>query len=219
MLTHWIKLINQNKDHYGCDLWKYNISGNVMELLAIPSYDKNREKYRCSVIKIGQVLQFLSTRIDENQINCHIQSFPNIENPGLIASIRINHKKNQKQTSVFSESPETPPPSPGGVQTLLSLASDNQLVLDPIPQSQFATYQIDLNEEKRLWYILSSGYDNPFTWLKIGYWNELVYQTLSPPETSSLLIRTELCSRRFFSVPPEVQNGDRYLQAVVGLKI
>ncbi|MEX0647181.1 MAG: hypothetical protein WEA56_08490 [Balneolaceae bacterium] len=217
MLRHLIELIKQKKKHYGSDLWKFTISGNVMELFAVPSYEKDREKYRCSVIKIGQVMQALSLGIDENKINCHIQSFPSLENSALVASIRVNNKKSPENISSHKSTEEISAQN-GWFQVLMSHASDNQLALEEITEAKFSDYEIDQDNGTRKWFVLSSGVDNPFTWLKIGYWNEMIYRSLVA-DNQDLVIKTDFCTRNKPNPTLLPAKTRKYVQAVVGLRV
>lgn len=220
MIKRWIEQLKKNSEHYGSHLWKYNISGSVVELSVLPTIDKEMDKYRCAVIKIGQVLQALSVKFDHHDINYHIQSFPNLENPSLVAAIRIVTKK---LTNGSSEA-ETP----SGIdknsiinsKTLSELATFNQLSIDEIPVSSLTAYGIDPKRETGKWFVISSQHDNPFTWLKLGTWNEMVFQTLpeSEPENSPFSI-VEFCPRQSFTPHRQQHHSGIYVQGIVALKV
>lgn len=217
MVKQWIELIKKDEDRLKNDLWSYNISGNVIEFLALPSHGKEREAYRCSVIKIGQVLQALSVRINKTNVQYHIQSFPNIENFSLIASIRVNHQPVESAAKLPGV--DSSPAVENQFQLLLSLASNNQLMLDEIPESCQKHYAIHQREDIQKWFVLSSDFDNPFTWLKIGYWIEMISQTLTFSDVSAVRITTNLYQRD--NPPPQKYtcHSGKYLQAIAGLKV
>lgn len=216
MVKQWIELLKKDEDRLKSNLWSYNISGNVIEFLASPSHEKDREAYRCSVIKIGQVLQALTARINETNVQYHIQSFPNIEKFALIASIRVNHQPAKSATKLPGM--DTSPAVENQFQLLLSMASNNQLMLDEIPEACHKHYAIHQREDIQKWFVLSSDFDNPFTWLKIGYWNEMISQTLTFSDDSAVRITTNLYLR---DNPPPLKyscHSGKYLQAIAGLR-
>lgn len=219
MIKRWIEELKKNSEHFGSHLWKYNISGNVVELFVLPTIDIDMDKYRCAVIKIGQVLQALSVKFDHHAINYHIQSFPNLENPSLVAAIRIVTKKITKSSSEAELPFGNDKGSKTNSKTLSELATFNQLFIDEIPQSNLTAYGIDPNREAGKWFVISSQHDNPFTWLKLGTWNEMVYQTLpeSEHENSPFSI-IEFCPRESFTPHRQQHHSGKFVQAIAALK-
>lgn len=172
MLKEWILQIRQDSRYYCIESWKYRISGNVLELSVTPADTKNKQVYRCSVITVGQVLRALSCKIEDADSHFLIQSFPAIESPEIIASIRMD--KNSYHTDTFP--PCSPDYKPGDtvlsrVQTLSRLY---QFSLHPCtkPDKTFLPETEDADLKRLKWYALASQFDNPFTWLNVGYWKE-----------------------------------------------
>lgn len=172
MLKKWIDEIREKTDLYKTDSWKYHISGNVIELSILPVYLKDKSSYRCSVITVGQVLKALSCYIEQQQYNFHIQSFPSLENPEIVASIRMDGDNTFLQCS-----DET------------NKRSLNQIKPQKIVQTLARQYQLDITKienpaelqfeginvaDFNSWFVLYSTFNNPFTWLNIGYWKESI---------------------------------------------
>ncbi len=173
MLQDWILQIRQNSRYYSTDTWKYRISGNVLEFSVIQKFTHDREVYRCSVITIGQILKNLTCKIEQMESHFLIQSFPNLESPEVIASIRLEE---------FSEKIFNPFPVlsdqkifDSEEEKLISLAANYQFTLTRLNQSITEA----LNKRYKLssankWFVLTSNHDNPFIWLKLGNWKESI---------------------------------------------
>jgi hypothetical protein len=217
MLKKWIDEVRVQSDLYKSDCWKYHLSGNVIELSVLPAYMKQKESYRCSVIAVGQVLQALSTKIEQEDLNFHIQSFPSLENPEIVASIRMDEKGEFTGKLSSQEEKRSEPESASDV--ICNLAKEFQLetkvvdILDPqlskeIPFKDYNT-----------WLIVQSVFNNPFTWLKIGYLveslrNKYFYQS----EENEDLYIADLCSSDIDQYPDLGIPENKYLQSLIGIQ-
>jgi hypothetical protein len=178
---------------------------------------KKKESYRCSVIAVGQVLQALSTKIEQEDLNFHIQSFPSLENPEIVASIRMDEKGEFTGKLSSQEKKRSEPESASDV--ICNLAKEFQLetkvvdILDPqlskeIPFKDYNT-----------WLIVQSVFNNPFTWLKIGYLveslrNKYFYQS----EENEDLYIADLCSSDIDQYPDLGIPENKYLQSLIGIQ-
>lgn len=211
MLKRWIDEIRKQSDLYATDSWKYLISGNSVEFSIVPVYIQDKKNYRCSVIAVGQVLKTLSCYLEQRHCHYHIQSFQNLDNPGLVATLRMdesnsisirNLKNQQKYRSLKNSQPES---------AIRTLAKQYKLDIREISEPF-----MDANlKDCSLCFALYSTYNNPFTWLNIGYWKETIQNDchhLLPPQEYKII--------DFFKVEEEkpFENQNKYLQFVIGIK-
>jgi len=174
MLKQWIHQIRLNPVHYGTAFWKHQLSGHVLDLFVESPYHIDKVSYRKAVVKIGMVLQALSARFQENKCSYHIQSFPSLEDSRHVASIRVVKSKEQgKDQHIASSKADNTAISK--IHKMIEFASENQLKMLKIDESALPDNIIKPSEPK-LWYALCSEYNNPFTWLKVGYWQEMARQ-------------------------------------------
>ncbi len=215
MLKEWILQIRQDSHHYCTDNWKYRISGNVLELSVRPDNTKEARTYRCSVITIGQVLRALSCKIEDIDSHFLIQSFPSIESPEIIASIRMD--KNSYHTDSF------PPCNPEHAgDTLLDkvkyLAELYQFSLLPCeaPEEKYLPKDADFSDVG--WYALTSQFDNPFTWLNVGYWKESLMKDCKGIITEKPWPLLDFCNNCNSGRPEIPLRDDSFLQAIAGIR-
>lgn len=175
-------------------------------------YLKQKKIYRCSVIAVGHVLEALSLKIEQKYLNFHIQSFPSLENPEIVASIRIDEKgdfgsKEKEKIQLRDAS-----------AAIRHLANKYQLEIGVVDQP----YEQKLNEipsqDYTTWLVVYSFFNNPFTWLKVGYLVEsLRNEYFHQPEDEDLYI-ADLCHLdidQYLNLPiPE----NRYLQSLIGIQ-
>lgn len=217
MLKTWIENIKKQQDHYECDSWKYNISGNLLELSVLPAYSKNKEKYRCAVIYIGQVIQALTCEIEKSGYQFHIQSFPSLENPSHVASIRIDKKGNSNffsKENGYNTLPDFDKTT-GCVTIMSNIADWLQLKLLDSKPDLFQKISGKNAPEGSKHFALLSEYDNPFTWLKIGYWKEMIYSDCKNYLNQNPPVISDFCmqfSRERYAGEP--YNG-RFIQALI----
>lgn len=217
MLKTWIENIKKQRDHYECDSWKYNISGNLLELSVLPAYSKNNEKYRCAVIYIGQVIQALTCEIEKSGYQFHIQSFPSLENPSLVASIRIDKKGDSNffsKENVYNKLPDFDNTTEC-ITIMRNLAEWLQLKLLDSKPELFQKISGKEAPEGSNHYTLLSEYDNPFTWLKIGYWKEMIYSDCRNYLNNKQPVISDFClhfTRKNYAVK---SHDGCYIQALV----
>lgn len=214
MLKDWILNIKKSSLHFCSDEWKYRVSGNVVELSVAPQLINNQKDYRCAVITIGQILKDLSIKIERSGSSYHIQSFPNLEAPEIIASIRMEEQiGNSKdpfpvlEKEVFEFS---------GEEKLRSITKIYQfdIVKTDIPLKM----DLDLQSfEKKSWYVMTSKHDNPFTWLNLGSWKASMQSNGQVIPNKASIYIFEFCSREeweHFKLSFPVSD---HLQAVIAI--
>lgn len=215
MLKKWIEEIRNHPDLYKTDSWKYHISGNVIEISVLPTHLKNKQTYRCAVIAVGQVMKALSCCIEKRKSNFHIQTFPTLENPGVVASIRMDENSEFVRNSKPANNQSLNNSNPESI--LQTLASQYQLNIEKIQDSNQLKV-VDVNtSEFNVWLGLYSISNNPFTWLNIGYWKESVlkdcYEKLLPHEVKVV----DFCDDAHGEQLDQLTAGTRYLQSIIGL--
>lgn len=193
MLEDWILEIRQDVVEYQSNTWKYHISGNALELSVLRPFVNDKETYRCAIIAIGRVLKKLSCKIEECSSHFLIQSFPTLENPEIIASIRMDKNDYQRNIQILPVQDFKNQSSFNN--ELQALSKFYQMYVEQINPSilEDLIQEIDLNENCHL-YILYSKFDNPFTWLNVGYWKETLVQNLKDEYSNSPHILTDFCN-------------------------
>ncbi|MDX1641177.1 MAG: hypothetical protein R3220_05740 [Balneolaceae bacterium] len=214
MLKKWIDEIRKKPDLYKTNSWKYSISGNVIELSILPVYMKDRDTYRCAVIAVGQVLKALSETIEQHQSQFHIQSFPSIETPEIVASLRMDINsgtKNHSKPASKKISKEIDPES-----VVSAFARQYQLNLQVIDSPANKVEELK-NLDFNTWFILYSTFNNPFTWLNVGYWKEAVENEFLKESQLSGYKIINLCDDELSEKPDLQVPKNKYLQSVIGL--
>jgi len=212
------KIIEQIKNEQvnsGSEKWTYRSSGNVLELLVLPQFIHNKKAFRCSVISAGQALAALKTHYNRAGTEIFIQTFPNIENPRVICSIRFDDIG-------YSKSQLAPEP------VILEEKCTNigEYLLKTAEQFQLSTQSAYLNSEALKLvnnetafdhtYLLVSGLDNPFIWLNVGYWKEAVSQYMKLHESGKPFFLYHFSHHRDdFKKHTDLKNGT-HLQGFVG---
>jgi hypothetical protein len=215
MLKSWIEQFKIEPEHYGCKLWKYHVSNNMLELFVKKEFIHKEEEYRKAVISIGKILQALRHKLQNAGYQHHIQSFPNIDDPALIAAVRFF---NPPETRV-KKSQKTQPDTRLIVEALQNFASANQLSLKQLKQSQLSRFVLPDSNSDFNWFALCADHDNPFIWLRVGYWAEFLYSTqlsgeynISPdPAVTSNL---NIANKRLML---NGSVGNKFVQLLIGL--
>lgn len=215
MLRRWIEEIRKQPDLYKTDCWKYHVSGNTLELSVLPAYMKDRDLYRCSVIVVGQVLKALSFKIEKKQSNFHIQSFPSIENPGLVATIRMDESTKAAKKSNLKNNHHQKNTSLK--KAMSELANQYHLqILKVNETSKLHLAETDIADYK-YWFILYSNLNNPFMWLNVGYWKENIrndFQHLRSLEEYKII---DFCNAVGKKQSCEEIPENVYLQSIIGM--
>ena len=211
LMESWIQEIREKDNYYCFDGWKYRISGTVIELSIVSVYTKNRNKYRCSAITIGQILKTLSTRIENGGLHFHIQSFPSIENPEIIATIRID--ENGHLPEVFPKIKNDK-----GVKTfrnwIFQLSEKYQFNLQEIQRPK--NYHPGFTSKKPAkWFALTSLSDNPFTWLNLGNWKETILDKAMRNFPETQITVYDFCKNVDVSAENVNIAEDSFLQALI----
>lgn len=168
---------------YNNDLWTFRLSGNILEVIAKPKYSQDPDLYRMAVIRSGQVLQIIHQQAMLNNKKAMIQSFPNLEETSLIAVIRLlnsesRYNSNQSDHLKNGQEPGETHPSLS-LQTLQAVASHFGMFLHPLrtdpsdlPKQEKILSDLSIDLGGHSCFGLCSTGDNPFIWLKTGYWIE-----------------------------------------------
>ncbi|MCC5904578.1 MAG: hypothetical protein JJU13_00095 [Balneolaceae bacterium] len=171
MLDEWIRELRLKNDYSVGEKWKYQVSGNAIEFSVPRASIFEKEVFRNAVITIGRVLKALSRKIEESNCQFHIQSFPNLENPEIIASIRMDPKNKHRQTFPDIQSAENVDDI---ISKLKSISKEYQFELIHLAEKENLTDQYQELIEGRECYALVSKFDNPFSWLNLGYLKEAI---------------------------------------------
>jgi len=210
-----IKQIKSEQVNAGSDKWTYRSSGNVLELLVLPQFIHNKKAFRCSVISAGQALATLKTIYNKAGTDIFIQTFPNIENPRVICSIRfddIGYSKSDlaPEPVIFEEK------CSDIANYLQKTAAHFHLQIQSAYLSTEALKLIHSTVEFDHTYLLVSGLDNPFIWLNVGYWKEAVSQYMKLHESDKKYYLYHFSHQRdTFKKHTDLKNGT-HLQGFIG---
>jgi anaerobic selenocysteine-containing dehydrogenase len=182
LFENWIQEIRNNHCYYCYKGWKFHLSGSVIEFSVIPDSTKDRNIYRCSAITIGQILKTLSYRIENEGLHFHIQSFPSIQNPEIVAAIRVD-ENSYHLPEVFPKI-ETGNNVKTLQEWLIHISAKYRFNLVTIQKPEYYHTGFTSNHPG-YWFALTSLSDNPFVWLNLGYWKEtlLIHTKKIFPET------------------------------------
>lgn len=193
MLKNWILNIKNNSHYFGSTQWKYRVSGNLLELSVQPQLNEQKKEYRCAVITIGQILKALSIKVERTGSSYLIQSFPNLEAPEIIATIRLEDRIESSkdpfpilQSEIYNYS---------GEEKLRSITEKYQfdIAKTDLPFSM----DLDLESFKdKTWFVLTSKHNNPFTWLNLGNWKESLQSGGDAIPNKELFIIFDFCCRQ-----------------------
>jgi hypothetical protein len=214
MLKKWINEIRNQSDLYKADCWKYHLSGNVIELSILPAYIKQKESYRCSVIAVGQVLNALSKKIEQENLSFHIQSFPNFESPEIVATIRMDEK--DEFTGKFSSREKIRNQRLDAASVIQNLAKEFQLEIKEVELSEKQTSKEIPFKDYATWFIVYSLFNNPFTWLKVGYLVESLRNVYLDSSNEKNPYITDLCSSDNRDLNFQVPE-DKHVQTLIGI--
>lgn len=216
MLKKWIDEIHSQRDLYKSECWKYHLSGNVIEISILPAYLKKKRLYRCSVITVGQVLQALSKKIEEQNLNFHIQSFPNIENHAIVATIRTDEKQNPLNDSATIEKKIIK--SQDIFAALYNFIKKYQFEIKQVKEpTEFELSNLISFENYKSWFAVSSTHNNPFTWLNIGYLKEVLREVALNENTDYLMIY-DLCTYSNKQASDHQISEHEHLQTLIGIQ-
>ncbi len=171
MINEWIRELRLKDDYSVGEQWKYQVSGNVIEFSVPRAAIYEKEVFRNAVITIGRVLKALSRKIEESNHQFHIQSFSNLENPEIIASIRMDPKNQNRQSFPDIQSAKNVDDI---TSKLRSISKEYQFELIQMTETDNLTDQYQEFIEGRECYALVSKFDNPFSWLNLGYLKEAI---------------------------------------------
>lgn len=214
MLKDWILSINKSSHLYCSSEWKYRVSGNVVELSVAPQLIKKKREYRCAVITIGQILKDLSIKVEKSGSSYHIQSFPNLEAPEIIASIRtVGRIGNSKDPfpvlgkEIFDYT---------GEEKLRSISKKYQfdIAKTDLPLKMSLNFK---SFENKTWFVMTSKHDNPFTWLNLGSWKASMQSNGQVIPNKEIIFVFEFCSREEWERIKLTFPVKDHLQAVIAI--
>lgn len=213
MLKIWIEQIKNKPDHYGTAYWRYNISGNILELSVQKQFLEHEDEFRKAVINIGKVIQALSQKLTEEGYQHHVQTFPNLDDSTLIAAIRILSKSGVKSNTVTSIN--TKKDVLVIAEKLERFARSNQLILHKIDSSDLKDVVIPAPDANIYWYALCASHDNPFIWLRVGYWHERMNNLKDQLQTKLIVVTdTVICSNRLIL---SSSGNNKFVQLLLGI--
>lgn len=211
-MKKWIDEIRMESVHYGTELWKYHISGTVLELSINSPHHLNKRKYRDAVIKIGMAIQALSFKIENAGCSYLIQSFPSLEDIRIVATIRITGE----------QTPLSVPSNEDSATTLFdvmqNLAEKYQFELNHVDEQSLPEELVKKHSSDVKWYSLTSQYNNPFTWLKIGNWQELVYYSIEKSGIKKNSIFFIECPDSFECFKKDSTVLNRFVQTLIAIE-
>ncbi len=220
ILQHIIETIYSKADRYATQYWSYRLTDNWLELTVNPKYLTDDELNRVALIHCGKVLKAMDCEALDKGYMLHIQTFPEINKSRLVAIIRKLKMKTECRPGENICCPDSDPDLP--LVTLLknSAAGFNLELLnvhnEPVFNNQYVeTLPASENQNEINCLTLCSFSDNPFIWLKIGYWLEYLEQ-LKKHRSDSKDIQVD------FALPKQdrahledPQHDHNYRQAVV----
>lgn len=216
MLKKWIDEIRNQPELYKSECWKYHLSGNAVEISILPAYLKKKMLYRCSVIAVGQVLQALAKKIEGKHLNFHIQSFPNLENPAIVATIRTDQKGNFTNQNGFLR--------PHSIEqkdfytSLRNLSEHYQFTLKKVESPLDIELEAEISfENYKNWFVIYSTHNNPFTWLNVGYLKESI-KNLNSVSSANVCKVFDLCLLSIEQQSKSKISENEYLQSLVGIQ-
>lgn len=213
MLKIWVEQIKKKPDHYGVAYWKYHISGKILELSVKKDFLNQDDEFRKAVISIGKVLQALRQNLNDEGFQHHVQTFPNLDDSALIAAIRILSAPGlKKTTSSLDESAQEVNLLP---KTLKHYAKINQLVFHKIDSSDLKDVVIPTPDSNLNWYALCANQDNPFIWLRVGYWQEYMSYLEDNLQTDFIVVTDTTISNNRLILNGSVNN--RFVQLLLGI--
>lgn len=218
MLKQLIDDVRANSELCHTSLWYYRISGNILECSVHPSYHHNRKEYRSAVISVGEAILAVSKKLDDLGLLSLIQSFPSLGHPELIASVRYYERTNSDKSIPARQEIASESIQPARYIDLLSAEArrlDLSVQSSPgnFTNSSSKSFKPGIDQEL---FLLTSRFDNPFCWLKIGYWKE----NTSPFAKDTVC--NEQCKTdfiRFYDAVKQTEDPlqNRYVQAGIYL--
>lgn len=191
LLKNMMDEIRSDTSGYNTELWHYRVSGNILELTVQLSSRRDRKGYRTAVISAGQAIRTLTSRLEELGHYTLIQSFPSLEHPELVASVRLYDTYGSEKGKSAAQ---TAAESIGSCTELLShlkkVAASNELNFLNAPEE--LSLKDDPACQSADFYLLTSRFDNPFYWLKTGYWREEAALILRKCRLDSRILHTDI---------------------------
>jgi len=179
MLISIMENICENADRYGKHQWLFRITGPVLEICVQPGYQKDPEQFRQALISIGQVLQAVESMALRHNEKIRIKILPSLLERHLVAIVRLqNNNEEASKDDINFINPDQPV-----LKLLKTIASLYGMNLEEMPQKDqvsvvlneiLAEFSTESHDKQNL--VLCSKTDNPFIWLKTGYWKERVLQ-------------------------------------------
>lgn len=195
--------------------WSYRSSGNVLELLVLPQFIYDEKEFRCAVISAGQALSVLKFHYKQAGKSLFIQTFPHIENPRIICSIRFDNVAHPKAD--LSPEPLIPEEKYQDLDDYIKkTAAHYQLFAQNAYLNEKALKLVNIDKVFGHTYLLASNLDNPFTWLNVGYCIEAISQYIKRHEPRQQFSMFHFShNREVFKKHTDLKNGS-HLQGLIG---
>lgn len=212
----FIDILNEKLKESRFGLWSYKITGNVVELKVLPNMENEPHDFRLAVIQIGQVLDQLRHEYSHSLEKTQIQTFPNLMEINLVAVIQFTHSRPSRKIQ----------PSKNGINRQ-KYSADLKSIKELVDKHHLKLHQTDIdlaelhpdhdNCSETDAYVLHSNSNNPFVWLKTGYFTEQIRRMKNRDQESGLDISL-FYSNKVHSAIKNVKDLNGSPQAILFLK-
>jgi len=218
MLTPIIHKIRDRIEHNESSFWNYRVSGNQIELIVVPNYLNEPEKYRRAVIKAGRALQEIQLTIESEGNKAMVQTFPSIDETQLVATVRIIKEENPPVKGFLPKFNQTKGEQFKSIANQFGMfisVFDCSLV-SKIDELHIPEYFSDPENCEQV-YILQSMRENPFIWLKTGMCLNRIESTIKKDSTIHMSYNFNIPSE-YREMLPVIEQASRFNQAIIFTK-
>lgn len=218
MLTPIIHKIKDRIEYHKPSLWNYRISGNQIELIVVPNYLREPEKYRRAIINAGRALQEIQLLIESEGNKAMVQTFPSIDETQLVATIRII-KEGISTIKGFS-----PALNQTRQEQFKSIANQFGMYISVFDCSLVSKIEVlnipeyfnDPDNCEQV-YILQSMRENPFIWLKTGMCLNRIESVIQKTSNMNMSYNFNIPAE-YREMLPVIEQKSRYNQAIIFTK-
>jgi hypothetical protein len=215
MLTPIIHKIKDRIEKSRSSLWNYRISGNQIELIVVPNYLKEPERYRRAIINAGRALQEIQLTIESEGDKAMIQTFPSIDETQLVATIRIlkdDYSTVKGFSPVLDQTKQDLFKSIANQFGLFISVFDCSLV-SKIEALNIPDYFSDPDNCEKV-FILQSMRENPFIWLKTGMCLNRIETIIQKGSNTELTYNFKIPAE-YREMLPVIEQKSRFNQAII----
>ena len=218
MLTPIIHKIKDRIEYSKPSLWNYRISGNQIELIVVPNYLKEPEKYRRAIISAGRALQEIQLLIESEGNKAMVQTFPSIDETQLVATIRIitDDISTIKGFSPSMEQTKQEQFKSIANQFGMFISVFDCSLVSKIDVLNIPEYFSDPENCEQV-YILQSMRENPFIWLKTGMCLNRIESVIKKNSDTNLSYNFNIPAE-YREMLPVIEQKSRYNQAIIFTK-